>query len=335
MNSDKNMWGIHMPFEAENIALQNNHELAITWNELGDLSSFRRQEDLQKKYAEVFSDATPTSVSVNSWQVFHFIYDIKIGDYVVFPSKSQHTIYIGEVTGGYRFDSSDSVFPNRRSVKWIKRCPRTAFSQGALYESGSFLTVFRIKKYKDEFLKAAGLGGMEIVQGPMKAEGNDETVASTAEDIERSTKDFVLKQLAKIYKGYPLQEVVKNLLEAMGYNAKLGPEGADGGIDLVAYKDEFPPRIVVQVKSYDGKNAGLDEIKNLFATLQGGDVGIFVTLADYSQQALDFLESKPNIRALNGYDFVGLILKYYDSMPNNFQASIQLKRVYIPTANED
>lgn len=331
MESEKIMWGIHMPIEAEGVALSKTPEIAISWGELGDLSVFDGQESLRKKYAEAFPDASAQSALTNSWQLFHFAFDVKVGDYILFPSKSQHKIYIGEITGGYRFDSSDTRLPNKRAVKWIKICPRTSFSQGALYESGSFHTVFRIRQYRDEFLKIAGINGGEKPSEPSVAEENDETVAATAEDIERSTKDFVLKQLAKVYKGYPLQEVVKDLLEAMGYNATMGPKGTDGGIDLVAYKDEFPPRIVVQVKSYDGKNADLDEVKNLFATLQGGDVGIFVTLGDYTPKALGFLESKPNIRALNGYDFVGLILKYYEGMPNDFQAEIPLKRVFIPT----
>jgi restriction system protein len=335
MDSEKIMWGIHMPIEFENIALSKTPEIAISWHELGDLSSFKTQESIQKRYLEVYPEASSQSALVNSWQLFHYVVDMKIGDYVLFPSKSQHKIYIGEIVGDYRFDPSELKLANKRSVKWIKISPRTAFSQGALCESGSFHTVFQIKKYKDEFLKIANLTAEEERLKTNEPTESDETVASTAEDIERSTEDFIVKELARVYKGYPLQEVVKDLLEAMGYNAKMGPKGTDGGIDLIAYKDEFPPRIVVQVKSYDGKNAGLDEIKNLFATLQGGDVGIFVTLGDYSQQALDFLKSKPNIRALTGYDFVGLILKYYEGMPNDFQAKIPLKRVYIPTISEN
>ena len=37
-----------------------------------------------------------------------------------------------------------------------------------------------------------------------------------------------------------------------GYRTILSPHGGDSGIDITAYKDELPPRIVVQVKSQDG-----------------------------------------------------------------------------------
>jgi restriction system protein len=334
MESEKIMWGIHMPVEMENLALSDKPEVAITWSELGDLSAFGSQEALKKKYREIYSEATFQSVSTNAGQLYHFSKEIKIGDYVLFPSKIQHKIYIGEVTGAYHFDANDKQHPNKIPVKWICSIPRTSFSQGALYESGSFLTVFKIRKYKDEFLKAAGICSYSSEKEPDKTGFEDETVAATADDIERSTRDFVLKELGRIYKGYPLQGVVKDLLEAMGYNAETGPEGTDGGIDLIAYKDEFPPRIVVQVKSYETNSVGIADIKNLVATLQPGDVGIFVTLGDYSPDAKEFLDSKPNIKALTGYEFVRLILRYYDDMPNDFQVKIPLKRVYIPIKNE-
>ena len=52
-------------------------------------------------------------------------------------------------------------------------------------------------------------------------------------------------------KGYPFEEVVANLLYAMGYRTKLSKQGGDHGTDIIAYKDEQPQRIVVQVKSVD------------------------------------------------------------------------------------
>jgi len=48
MDSEKNTRGIRVPVGAEAIALMENHVIAITWSEIGDLSSFRRQENPQK-----------------------------------------------------------------------------------------------------------------------------------------------------------------------------------------------------------------------------------------------------------------------------------------------
>ena len=105
-----------------------------------------------------------------------------------------------------------------------------------------------MKNYADEFLKALdkGFSVKAAEQEP------DETVARTAEEIRESTRDFILKELSRRLKGYDFEEFVANLLEAMGYRTDVSPHGGDSGIDITAYKDELPPRIVVQVKSQDG-----------------------------------------------------------------------------------
>lgn len=53
------------------------------------------------------------------------------------------------------------------------------------------------------------------------------------------------------FKGYDFENFVANILNAMGYRTKVSKQGGDSGIGIVAYKDEFPPRICVQVKSID------------------------------------------------------------------------------------
>ena len=69
---------------------------------------------------------------------------------------------------------------------------------------------------------------------------------------------------------------VANLLQAMGYRTILSPHGGDRGIDITAYKDELPPRIVVQVKSQDGdiKETTIQSLKD---AMREGDYGLFVT----------------------------------------------------------
>lgn len=61
----------------------------------------------------------------------------------MFPSKIDRKINIGIIESDYFCDNTAAIYPNRRKVKWLKHLPRTAFSQGALYEVGSALTFFR------------------------------------------------------------------------------------------------------------------------------------------------------------------------------------------------
>lgn len=160
-----------------------------------------------------------------------------------------------------------------------------------------------------------------------------DTVAATAEDIIETTRDFILKELSKNLKGYDLEEFVADLLCAMGYRTSLSPHGGDSGIDITAYKDELPPRILVQVKSQDG-DIKETTIQSLKGAMREGDYGLFVTLSNYTKNAKKYLESTPIIRGINGTELVDLVLKYYDQLSDKYRKMIPLKKVFIPSPPE-
>lgn len=86
----------------------------------------------------------------------------------------------------------------------------------------------------------------EFVAAPLS---QDETVV---EDTQENTRDYVLKRLAQEAKGHPFADLVAHLLNTMGYRTRVSPEGPDGGVDILAHKDELgfePPIVKVQVKS--------------------------------------------------------------------------------------
>ena len=227
--------------------------------------------------------------------------------------------------------SSAQEYVNRRKVKWLKHLPRTVFSQGALYESVSAMSLFSIINYADEFLAALD----KNFKGNSAAEyDEDESVAATADDIVESTRDFILKELSKNLKGYDLEEFVADLLRTMGYRTQISPHGGDSGIDITAYKDELPPRILVQVKSQDG-DIRETTIQSLKGAMREGDYGVFVTLSNYTKNARKYLENTPIIKGINGIELVDLILKYYDDLNEKYKKIIPLKMVYIPVTRND
>src|SRR5262249_61377746 len=117
----------------------------------------------------------------------------------------------------------------------------------------------------------------------------DETVAMVAEEIEETTRDFILKQLARELKGHPLAEFVAQLLQAMGYRTRVSPEGPDGGIDIIAHKDELgfePPIIKIQVKSTDRGTIGDPIVSALYGKVGSSEFGMLVTLATFSPPAI-------------------------------------------------
>ena len=321
MNKEIVVWGIHNT-NNENLLLKDN-VIAIGWKEMGDLSRIKPdRKSYSETYSKVYTDKTKQSIANSAGQLFRFVNEAKVGDYVVYPTKFNRMINIGVIEGDYFFDSEEYEYCQKRKVKWLKDVPRSEFSQGALYEVGSFLSFFRINHYSDEFINVISN------KGNKKNQEREEFVA-TFETILESTKDYILQELNTNYKGYELENMVADLLNAMGYRTKVSPHGGDSGRDIIAYKDELPPRIIVQVKSQSG-NIEESTVQSLKGTMEEGDYGLFVTLSDYGKNAKRYLEKHPIIKSINGSELADLILKYYDNMSDEFKDVIKLKKVYIP-----
>ena len=293
---EKRVWGIHT--KDDNLFLKEN-VIALGWQQIGDLSLIvPDRESFKEKYIAAYPDAKKGSIPTGVGMLFRFCHEVQIGDYIIYPSKIDRMINIGEVTGGYKYVPEANEYVQQRSVKWLKHVPRMSFSQGALYEIGSAMSFFMVKNYADEFLAALDKGFAKSI-----SEGEeDDTVGATADDIIESTKDFILKELSRQLKGYDLEQFVADLLQ--------------------------------QVKSQDS-DIKETTIQSLKGAMREGDYGLFVTLSNYTKKAQKYLENTPIIRGINGTELVDLILKYYDDLSEKYRKMIPLKMVYIPVSKDE
>ena len=147
---EKNIWGIHT---TDDKLFLSGNVIALGWKDIGDLSGLANDREIFKaKYQSTYPDSKLKSTSLSAGMLYRFLYEVKIDDYIIYPSKVDKRIHIGIITGKYYFDSFEKEYVHKRSVKWLKSVPRVDFSQGALYEVGSAMTLFSIKSYADEFL---------------------------------------------------------------------------------------------------------------------------------------------------------------------------------------
>ena len=170
---------------------------------------------------------------------------------------------------------------------------------------------------------------MTPISPPVEA---DETVAEVAEDIEETTRDFILKTLAQELKGHPFAAFIGHLLNAMGYRTRVSPEGPDGGIDIIAHRDELgfePPIIKVQVKSTEGK-IGQSDVAALVGNISHNEHGLLVTLGTYTSQAITYARGKSNLRLIDGEGLIELVLAHYEQFDSRYKGILPLKRVYVP-----
>jgi restriction system protein len=328
------IWGIHAgrTGDADNLFLKHN-VVALGWDKIGDLGQINADREAFKiAVAKAYPEAKPGAIPNNAGQLFRFAHEMKSGDLIAYPSKRDRQIHIGRVEGVYAYAPlPEPGYPNQRAVKWLRTVPRTQFTQGALYEIGSAMSFFQVRNYAEEFRTA--LEG-KAVPPPVS---QDDTVAVVADEIEETTRDYILKRLAQELKGHPLAGFVAHLLGTMGYRSRVSPEGPDGGIDIIAHKDELgfePPIIKVQVKSGEG-SIGDPVVSALYGKVTASEYGLLVTLGTFTAQAQNFAKSKSNLRLIDGEGLVDLVLQHYEQFDSRYKGLLPLKRVYVPEALED
>ena len=153
-NEEKRIWGIHT---TDDSLFLDNNVIAIGWKDFGDCSKLEPTREAYKAhYIQSYPDGKKGAVATSAGMLYRFALEMKIGDYVVFPSKSNRKINIGVVESNFIYEPDAALYVQQRKVKWLKHLPRTAFSQGALYELGSALSFFMLKNYADEYITGIG-----------------------------------------------------------------------------------------------------------------------------------------------------------------------------------
>jgi len=321
MMKEKIIWGIHAGRKgaAEPLFLKKNF-VALGWKDFGELHGPDTDEELKTKF-------TTHSVSVGAVQLYRFVMEMKVGDIIVLPGKTDQQIHIGEVIGPYEYRPFvDSEFPSQRDVTWYLHIPRSRFSQSVLNEMESSTGLLRIRNNAHEILNA-------LEGKPLDEVRVDKTNGGILSGLEEQSRNFVKKQLSRNMEGVPLEEFVKHLFETMGYRTRL-LDLNDPGVNLIVHKDELgfePPIIKVQVKSSTGK-IGDHDVFALYGKVEANEFGLIITLGEFTPYATRFANNKSNLRLINGDELVDLIFSHYQDFDPKYRKIIPLKLVYIPQA---
>ncbi len=317
--------------QADRVFLE-DHQIALSFSEIGpeieDLPACRTAfKDVMAR--TVAGEARPEAVPVLAGQLYRFMHEMQIDDYIIFPRKSDRTLYWGQVSGPYIYESeTNDVFAHRRNVTWHQNRSRDLFTPGALYEIGAALTLFEVKAFAAEFRRKFETG----FAGRTPDLQAEDPCESAVRHVSDTTRDFIAKMLRTYFKGFPLEALVADLFRAMGYRAQQTRHVLDDGIDVIAHRDELgiePPILKIQVKCLNG-NISAETVKAFSAMIHERDVGIFVGTSDYTPAARDFANSRNNLRLLSGVDLIDLIVKYYDNLDPKHQQQIPMRRMLVP-----
>lgn len=337
MQAERRLWGIHN--DAYGQELIDEGYISIGWSELGDLRRLGNDQVIMREaVAASYPGIKPGAVAGWAATVRRFAFEAAVGDLVIFPNKQDRTLNFGQISGGYEFVAG-AIQPHRRSVRWIKTgVARSLFSQPALYEVGSALTMFAVRNNATEFITYIDASTEDqfveeqprVVQ-PRSDEDAVEAASSmpSAERIDQHTRDYVAAMLLTELSHEEFEHFAADLLRCLGYQARVTQFGGDGGVDVIAHKDQLglePPIIKVQCK-HTVATQGRPVVQQLIGTLAKDEAGLFLTLGNFSAEALAVERERQNLRLFSGADITELVLLNYDQLPTRWRAKLPLRRV--------
>jgi restriction system protein len=321
----------------------------VTWDGLKvDLNSLGERAALVSEMTKRYLDAKPKAIMNWSSQIWPFAHDIKKGDLVVLPLKTQRAIQLGEIVGDYQFEKSGpDPFFHWRAVKWIgEAVPRSHFGKDLLNTFGAFMTICRVQRNNAEArIRAMRANGWKpetvaaITKGSAPTTDDaDETTANT--DLEEAARDQIALLIAARFKGHGLTRLVEAILQAQGYTTYRSPEGADGGADILAGAGPLgfgSPRLCVEVKSESAPidRASVDKLLGA-VTKFGAQEGLFVSWSGFKstvqkQLAASFFR----VRLWSQKELLEQLFAHYDQLSEDLKAELPLKRVWMVAALED
>lgn len=311
--------------EQEEIALKES-VIAIGWDELGDLSQIQSYEQLKELFRKVYPEYNEQSVAIQVGEIWRFLYEIKKGDLVAIPLKTQYAVAIGIVEGDYEYRELSPLVHNLRKVKGLKIIPRQVLQQDILYSFSSHLTVYKIQRNEVE----------ERIRKLLEKEITTEEPREVPEqilNIEEYAKDQIIQYIERKFKGHGLARLVAEILKAQGYTVYVSPPGPDGGVDILASAGPLgfdPPRICVQVKS-SSSPVDLKVLKELKGTITDvkASQGLLVSWGEFKDTVRrearnDFF----NIRLWGAGELLEAIFQHYEKFSDELKAELPLKRIW-------
>ena len=309
-----------------------------------NIQKLANREALIDALVSVNPDAKPKTITNWASQIWPFAHEINIGDWVVLPLKSQRAIQIGEVTGDYQFEpTGPNPYFHWRSVKWIgEAIPRDHFGKDLLNTFGAFMTICRVKKNNaEERMIAMRERDWKPEKVAAFVQPSDPTSEATGDwDLEEDASDSIARLVMAKFKGHGLTRLAEAILKAQGYTTWRSPEGADGGVDILAGAGPLgfgTPRLCVEVKSEDSPIDRPTVDKLLGAVKKfGAEEGLFISWSGFKANVQKELASSFfSVRLWTQKEMLEALFAVYDRLDEDIKAELPLKRIWTVAIQEE
>jgi len=197
-------------------------------------------------------------------------------------------------------------------------------------------------KTADKKYKLALAARMPSLAAATVSEKADEGNIVIPEEVSRATTTTVenavssaraeIENFINSMGPYEFQDLVAALLRGMGYYTPfVAPQGKDGGLDILAYRDPLgsaAPRLKVQVKHRDQK-VTVKEVRELISLLtKEGDAGLIVSSGGFtSDSEVEIRRSSKHVEKIDLSDLISMWDEHYDNMDEEDRRLLPLRRI--------
>lgn len=335
--------GSHGEFEPKFIQ---ESRVYVTWDRLDvNLSKLGQRSELIDAMTERYPNAKTRAIANWASQIWPFAHEMKVGDLVVVPMKTQPAVYVGEIVSDYQSNTAaENPYFHWRDVKWIgEAVPRSHFGKDILFSFGAFMTICRIQRNNaEQRIKAMRDGGWksESLQATTRAAPPSTPEAESSDtDIDELARDQIAALISARFKGHGLTRLVEAILNAQGYTTYRSPEGADGGADILAGTGPLgfaAPRLCIEVKSEDSP-IGREPVDKLLGAMTkfNADQGLFVAWGGFKGNVQKELASQFfRLRLWSQKELLEQLFAHYDKLDEDLKAELPLKRVWVVAAQD-
>lgn len=166
-----------------------------------------------------------------------------------------------------------------------------------------------------------------------EVEENASLSSITVEEAEELAWEQI-QQYLKSMTPYEFQDLVADLLKAMGYYIYwVAPPGRDGGIDVIAYSDPLGakgPHIKVQVKHHRDQLTPVEHVRAFMSVLGTDDLGLFVSSSGFTSGAREEArtQERRKITLVDSEKFFDLWVEHYPRLTQEAQQRLPLKPIF-------
>src|SRR5262249_43205610 len=142
------------------------------------------------------------------------------------------------------------------------------------------------------------------------------------------------------FKGHGLTRLVEGILKAQGYVTYRSPQGADGGVDILAGQGALgfgEPRLCVEVKS---ESSPIDRptVDKLLGAITkfGAQEGLFVSWSGFKTNVQkELAASFFRVRLWSQKELLEALFAQYDRLDEDLKAELPLKRIWTVAATDE